>query len=347
MNNKTIDIDFLIRHYGYIYLIINVCVAGVALSLTSIIVFARLSGSLYKYYLAKSVTELLILLIGVFISSAKITENNTNNSSSSFLFIFGKKFFQNYLIYAAQAFTSLLDLLITYDRLISLENRNSVISSKWKKSIRNYSSNLAVFSVISLGVFTPYLFTTSMHKLAEQQSEYEAAFQLVPTDFAESTFCRFFLISVTTVKPASLLVLFFVLNVFILRRVRRPDAEAAERNELIRESSSSSCALRPAHARQEMRLTKTVLALNTNVLISGLIWLVSSSILTMNSNAQSRSTGFLDRTTRAFCEFVSMLSTFSSYPLNWLIYVVCNRRFRHVMCKILKFRRLGFVSDRN
>lgn len=159
---QSLIISF-INTIGYIYIVPTVCSLGFILNIICIIVFFRLrqNGNIYKYFLSKTIAEIIVLVIGAFIPYGNCVFCDSYQTLGAQIY---KMFFLGFLNQICYTYSGLCEIIITIDRIFILKNKpNSFIS---------YKIVMTVFWLFSFGIFIPILLANYIKALPNNKYSY-------------------------------------------------------------------------------------------------------------------------------------------------------------------------------
>jgi hypothetical protein len=203
-------INLYVNTIGYLYLIPIISVFGVFLNILCIALLCSksLKGDIYKYLMLKTVSELIIVILG-----AMLPYSNCINCLS--FQTLGAQIYRLYgiSIINSMAFTvsMLSELAISYDRLI--------IFKKYSSCLPKIKFKYACVGIltISVGIYVPFLFGSIVARIDNQPDRW----QVINTTFGRSSASLYYSLIVSILRTIVLLILFCIVNLLVLVEYRK------------------------------------------------------------------------------------------------------------------------------
>jgi hypothetical protein len=218
-NNQTIfdnstaayRVQYYINNVGFVYVTTAVCLAGLFLHSIILHIFTKLDGSINKYFVAKTIAEMIILFICAIFSLAHVTDCPTCQTiKDGYAMQVFVKYFERFVMYSFHTFTFVVEILITFDRIkiFELDATNDLNSTK------QVVIKLAIALTCSFALFVPFLYTSEIKQVKE------GVFYLAKTPFSIGPYFKIYAISTSTLKYVILFLGICVLNAKLIRKFR-------------------------------------------------------------------------------------------------------------------------------
>jgi hypothetical protein len=172
-------INFYVNIVGYVYLVPFICICGVGLNLMCLRVLCskELKGNIYKYFILKTISELILVVCGALLPISSCTNCATFQTLAPAIY---RGYIFSFVVGACFNISNMCEIALSYDRLIIFKQK-----SKWFPKIgpRRIIAFILLFSLLLL---MPYIFTTRIVELANNPGK----FGLELTPFGRSMFMK-------------------------------------------------------------------------------------------------------------------------------------------------------------
>lgn len=346
-NAFMIQVMNLISGIGYTYITTSVCVIGFFLNLICLAVFFQLrkSATIYKYFLAKTLAESIVLLIGAFVQYGNCVKCSSYQTIGAQIY---KMYFLGFLNNIAYTYSGFSEIIITIDRVLTLRNKHA---SCW-----SYKIIIPAFSCFSFVIFIPILFANYIKYLPNNE------YSFVNTEFGASISYTYYLAVFILTRNSAFFIVLFGANVVLLidyksylmrknnlvsvrTETRKIETRVAENNnssgDLINSNTNGQSnihVVQPNSSNSSKRkITKMVIILSFVFVVSRLVQAVTTISSNVDKFNQVKFNGF----TTIFGFFTNLLN-YSVYSVNIFFHVYFNKSFLNCLKDMLKRGKINF-----
>ncbi|CAF0714616.1 unnamed protein product [Brachionus calyciflorus] len=201
VNSLQIEISSFIINIGYPFMLTPISSIGFLLNIFPLITFARLqkSGNIYRFFLIKTLSESMILLIGAVILYGVCSNCSAYQTLGAIVF---RMVFSGYLNAVLATLNGFCEIMIAVDRILII--RNISLNAIWY-----LIASLLAF-IISFSLPIPLLFANYIKEISESK------YSLTNTNFGASISYTFYLASVFIFINSFLFVTLTISNVVLL-----------------------------------------------------------------------------------------------------------------------------------
>jgi hypothetical protein len=207
---ETLRVNMYVSLIGYIYMAPIVCVCGFVLNIVCMVVLCtgkELKGNIYKYFIVKTASELVVVTCGALWPISFCTSCVT---SQTFVSNFYRAYIFTFLVGSCFNLSSMCEIALTYDRMLIFKQRRRFLPklSFWPTATFSFA-----FSAL---LFAPYIFYMRVLEIPNSPGKYMVDW----SEIGRTTFYTYYghfaaLISVI------LFIILLLLNIIVLIEYRK------------------------------------------------------------------------------------------------------------------------------